>query len=254
MTEAFRTGAGMGWHEHDDDVFLGCELFFRPGYVAQPRRRPGCPRSTRSTAKLAAGGRVADVGCGLGASSILMAEAYPDARVRGSDYHAGSIELARKRAADAGVGDRVTFEVGVGPDLHRHRLRPGRPRSTACTTWATRSAPPARSAPRSPTTAPGCWSSRAQATRGGQPQPGRPRLLRRSPPSSACPTRCPSRAATPRRAGGPGGRAADRDRRGLHPVPRVAETRSTTSTRRDPREQSCGHGSRTSSAASSATG
>jgi 2-polyprenyl-3-methyl-5-hydroxy-6-metoxy-1,4-benzoquinol methylase len=110
ITEAFRTGAGLGWHEHDTDVFTGCELFFRPGYLANLASN-WIPALDGVVARLVAGGRVADVGCGLGASSVLLAQAYPQARIAGSDYHDRSIELARKHAADAGVADRVGFEV-----------------------------------------------------------------------------------------------------------------------------------------------
>jgi SAM-dependent methyltransferase len=123
ITQAFRSGAGMGWHEHDEDVFLGCELLFRPGYTAS-LVSAWLPALDEVEAKLRHGGRAADVGCGLGASSVLLAQAFPDAAISGSDYHAASIELARKRAADAGVADRVTFEVasaqtfaGTGFDL-----------------------------------------------------------------------------------------------------------------------------------------
>ncbi len=123
ITEAFRTGAGLGWHEHDADVFTGCEQFFRPGYIANliPSWIPaldGVPD------KLQAGAKVADIGCGLGASTILLAQEYPNSAFTGSDYHEQSIELARKRAGDAGVADRVSFEVapassfsGTGYDL-----------------------------------------------------------------------------------------------------------------------------------------
>jgi 2-polyprenyl-3-methyl-5-hydroxy-6-metoxy-1,4-benzoquinol methylase len=123
ITEAFRTGAGMGWHEHDGDVFVGTEQFFRPGYHAN-LTTSWVPALDGAEAKLQAGASVADIGCGLGASSVLLAQAYPAARVTGSDYHDGSIELARKRAADAGVAERVGFEVataqtfsGTGYDL-----------------------------------------------------------------------------------------------------------------------------------------
>lgn len=110
ITEAVRTGAGMGWHEHDQDVFTGCEQFFRPGYIAN-LVPSWIPAMDGVVEKLQAGAKVADVGCGLGASSVLLATAYPATHVTGSDYHAGSIELARKRAADAGVAERTSFEV-----------------------------------------------------------------------------------------------------------------------------------------------
>jgi ubiquinone/menaquinone biosynthesis C-methylase UbiE/transcriptional regulator with XRE-family HTH domain len=123
ITEAFRTGAGMGWHEHDEDVFLGCEQFFRPGYIAN-LIPSWIPALDGMQDKLEAGASVADIGCGLGASTILLAQQYPKSRFTGSDYHDKSIELARKRASDAGVADRVSFEVataatvsGTGYDL-----------------------------------------------------------------------------------------------------------------------------------------
>jgi ubiquinone/menaquinone biosynthesis C-methylase UbiE len=123
ITEAFRTGAGVGWHEQDDDVFIGCEQFFRPGYLANlvPSWIPALDDVPE---KLRAGAKVADIGCGLGASTILLAQEYPNSRFTGSDYHDGSIEIARKRASDAGVADRINFEVasasafsGSGYDL-----------------------------------------------------------------------------------------------------------------------------------------
>ncbi|MDQ1616310.1 MAG: hypothetical protein QOJ60_2249 [Actinomycetota bacterium] len=110
ITERFRTGAGLGWHEHDDDVFIGCEQFFRPGYIAN-LIPSWIPALEGVEAKLSAGARVADIGCGLGSSTVLLAQAYPNSVFTGSDYHAGSIELAAKRAADAGVASRVSFEV-----------------------------------------------------------------------------------------------------------------------------------------------
>jgi SAM-dependent methyltransferase len=123
ITEAFRTGEGVGWHEHRGDVFHGCERFFRPGYVAN-LTTSWLPALTGVTDKLAAGARVADVGCGLGTSSRLIAQAYPGAVVTGFDYHDESIRLARKAAAEAGLTDRVSFEVapadrfpGTGYDL-----------------------------------------------------------------------------------------------------------------------------------------
>jgi 2-polyprenyl-3-methyl-5-hydroxy-6-metoxy-1,4-benzoquinol methylase len=123
ITEAFRTGEGVAWHEHNEDVFVGCDAFYRPGYVAElvPNWIPAVDGLHD---KLTAGGRVADLGCGLGTSSVLMAQAYPRTTIVGSDYHPESIELARKKAAEAGVGDRVSFEVataqtfgGTGYDL-----------------------------------------------------------------------------------------------------------------------------------------
>ncbi|GAA1850206.1 class I SAM-dependent methyltransferase [Pseudonocardia ailaonensis] len=110
VTESFRTGTGLGWHEHDEDVFLGCEAFFRPGYVANVTTT-WIPALGDVEERLRGGGRIADVGCGLGASSIIMAQAYPAAAVVGSDYHDGSIAQARERAEAAAVSDRVSFET-----------------------------------------------------------------------------------------------------------------------------------------------
>ena len=110
ITEAFRTGAGVGWHEHHADVFTGCELFFRPNYVAN-LVSSWIPALDGVEAKLVAGAKVADIGCGLGAASVLLARSYPRATIVGSDYHDASIELARKRAADAGIAERAHFEV-----------------------------------------------------------------------------------------------------------------------------------------------
>jgi SAM-dependent methyltransferase len=112
ITAAFRTGAGLAWGDQDQDVIDGCELFFRPGYLAN--LVPGwIPAMDGVEAKLTAGARVADVGCGVGASSVLLAQAYPGSTIVGSDGHEGSIELARKRAADAGVQDRVHFDTAT---------------------------------------------------------------------------------------------------------------------------------------------
>ncbi len=116
ITDAFRTGDGVAWHEHRADVFTGCERFFRPGYVAN-LVTSWLPALDGVSEKLAAGGRVADVGCGLGTSTQLMGAAFPNARVTGFDYHRGSIELARKAAADAGLANRVTFEVAAAADF-----------------------------------------------------------------------------------------------------------------------------------------
>jgi SAM-dependent methyltransferase len=115
ITDAFRTGAGMGWHEHEQGVFDGCERFFRPGYAAH-LVSTWIPALQGVEAKLRAGGHIADVGCGHGASTILMAKAYPRSRVVGFDYHEGSILAARTAAEKAGVADRVRFEVASSKD------------------------------------------------------------------------------------------------------------------------------------------
>jgi len=112
ITEAFRTGAGLGWHRHDQDVFAGCERFFRPGYVANllPAWLPALDGVVE---KLEAGAKVADVGCGLGASTELMATAFPKSAFSGSDYHSGSVDQARQRAGNG----RVRFEVASAQDF-----------------------------------------------------------------------------------------------------------------------------------------
>ena len=112
ITAAVRSGAGMGWHEHDADVFEGCERFFRPGYLAN-LTTAWLPALAGVEDKLRAGAAVADIGCGHGASTLLMADAFPASTFSGSDYHAGSVAEARKKAADAGVGDRVSFEAAT---------------------------------------------------------------------------------------------------------------------------------------------
>ncbi|WP_225924444.1 class I SAM-dependent methyltransferase [Pseudonocardia abyssalis] len=116
IAEAFRTGEGVGWHEQHEDVFTGCELFFRPGYLMN-LVPSWIPALDGVEDKLRAGARVADIGCGLGASTALLAAAYPNSRFSGSDYHAGSVEPARKRAAEAGVAARVSFEVASAQDF-----------------------------------------------------------------------------------------------------------------------------------------
>jgi SAM-dependent methyltransferase len=115
VTEAFQTGKGVGWHEHDSALFIGTERFFRPNYRAHLIKE-WIPALEGVEAKLKSGGRVADVGCGLGTSTILMAQAYPQSTFVGYDYHPESIELARKAAQSAGVGHRVKFEVAKAKD------------------------------------------------------------------------------------------------------------------------------------------
>jgi SAM-dependent methyltransferase len=123
IRENFRTGAGMRWSEHDDYMFQGCERLFRPGYLAN-LVQSWIPALDGVQAKLECGAKVADIGCGHGASTIILASAFPNSRFTGFDAHPGSIERARAHAVDAGVGDRVTFEVassttypGEGYDL-----------------------------------------------------------------------------------------------------------------------------------------
>jgi len=110
IVDSFRSGAGMGWHEHDDGVFHGCEKFFRPGYAAN-LVSTWIPALHDVKEKLAAGARVADVGCGKGASTLLMAKAFPKSRFFGFDYHDKSVEAARASAEREGLSDRVSFDV-----------------------------------------------------------------------------------------------------------------------------------------------
>jgi SAM-dependent methyltransferase len=110
LEEAFRTGEGVGWDEHHPCLFSGTERFFRPGY-AMHLVHDWLPALDGVVAKLEAGARVADVGCGHGASTIIMAKAFPKSQFWGFDYHQGSIEAARKAAERAGVADRCTFET-----------------------------------------------------------------------------------------------------------------------------------------------
>jgi ubiquinone/menaquinone biosynthesis C-methylase UbiE len=123
LTERFRTGAGYGWHEHDDGLFEGCERHFGTLYRSQ-LVDGWLPALDGVVERLATGGRVADVGCGHGASTILMAKAFPAATFVGYDYHEASVATARARTRAAGLDDRVSFEVasaaqfpGTGFDL-----------------------------------------------------------------------------------------------------------------------------------------
>jgi SAM-dependent methyltransferase len=123
IVDAARDGDGFGWGEHGHDVHEGCERFFRTGYNAN-LVESWLPALDGVVEKLERGGNVADVGCGHGASTILMAQAYPNSTFVGTDYHDGSIATARERAEKAGVADRVRFDVtpaaaygGTGYDL-----------------------------------------------------------------------------------------------------------------------------------------
>jgi SAM-dependent methyltransferase len=125
IVEAFRSGSGMGWHEHDHRLFRGTERFFRPGYRAHlvPEWIPALDGVED---KLQRGAKVADVGCGHGASTIIMAEAFPNSRFSGFDYHMPSIDRARQAAGDAGVSDRVVFEAASAMEY------PGRDYDLVC--------------------------------------------------------------------------------------------------------------------------
>src|SRR5215470_12565505 len=110
LAAAFRTGAGIAWHEQDPAVFEGTERFFRPGYTASLTTE-WVPALDGVADRLAAGGRVADVGCGHGVAAILLARAFPQASIHGYDFHDRSVKVARQRAAEAGLGGRIQFET-----------------------------------------------------------------------------------------------------------------------------------------------
>ena len=116
MTDNFRSGQGLEWGAQHPCLFEGTERFFRAGYIGN-LMSAWLPALEGVTAKLERGAKVADVGCGLGASTILMAKAYPKSRFVGFDSHEGSIALARDRAKRAKVDDRVTFEVAKSTDF-----------------------------------------------------------------------------------------------------------------------------------------
>lgn len=111
----FRTGKGLGWHAHDPLLFQGTERFFRPNYRGN-LVSSWIPALEGVEAKLRRGAKVADVGCGLGASTILMAQAFPESGFVGFDYHKASVLAARRRAKEAGVAGRATFKVGRSTD------------------------------------------------------------------------------------------------------------------------------------------
>src|SRR5436305_4888806 len=115
ILDAFRSGEGMGWHEHDHRLFRGTERFFRPGYRAHLIAE-WIPALDGVQEKLERGAKVADVGCGHGASTVIMAEAFPNSEFFGFDYHDASIERAREAAQEAGVDDRITFKVASAKD------------------------------------------------------------------------------------------------------------------------------------------
>ena len=114
-TETFRTGQGRPWGDHPACLFCGTDRFFRPGYQANLIDN-WIPSLDGVEAKLKAGARVADIGCGHGSSTVLMAQAYPNSTIVGIDYHAPSIEAARAKAAEAGVSN-VEFQVAKAQDF-----------------------------------------------------------------------------------------------------------------------------------------
>ena len=109
IADAYKTGKGLGWHEHHNDLFIGTKKFFRPGYLAN-LVGSWLPSLEGVVPKLKAGARVADVGCGLGASTIIMAKAFPKSKFVGYDYHLESIEWARNDSVTEGVTANADFE------------------------------------------------------------------------------------------------------------------------------------------------
>jgi SAM-dependent methyltransferase len=116
ITEHFQKGGGILWGDHDPDLFVGVERFFRPGYRAHLVNE-WIPALTGIKEKLEKGGKVADVGCGHGASTLIMAQAFPNSRFYGFDNHDASIEHAREAAKAAGVSDRVEFQTKAANDV-----------------------------------------------------------------------------------------------------------------------------------------
>ena len=119
IQDAFTNGGGMLWGEHDSDLFVGTEKFFRPGYTAHLVNE-WIPAMTGVKEKLEAGAKVADVGCGHGASTIIMAKAFPNSQFYGYDNHEASILNAQKKAEAAGVSDRVHFSVASASEFPDH--------------------------------------------------------------------------------------------------------------------------------------
>ena len=116
LIDGFRDGTGLGWHEQDQRLFSGTERFFRPGYRTF-LTTSWIPALDGVEEKLKKGAKVADVGCGHGASTVIMAETYPNSTFVGFDYHGASIETARRRAAEAGLDGRISFERAPAQDF-----------------------------------------------------------------------------------------------------------------------------------------
>ena len=218
IEESFRTGAGYGWHQHDEDVFTGCERFFRPGYLMHLLTE-WIPALDGVQAKLERGASVADLGCGHGASTLLMADAFPRSRFVGSDYHTGSIEAARERAAAAGVSDRVRFEVAGAQSLDAHGL--DLVTTFDCLHDMGDPLGAARHVRRSPGRRRHLADRRARRRRHRrvQPQPGRPGLLQLLDVPVRAQRDVAVRRLRPRRPGRRGRDPPGRHRRRLHPVP-----------------------------------
>jgi SAM-dependent methyltransferase len=121
IAKAFKTGKGVGWHEHDARLYGMTDRIFRNGYAAH-LTQDWIPALEGVTARLRSGAAVADIGCGYGSSTILMARAFPASQFVGYDYHEGSIEVAREKAREAGIDDRVRFEVALAKDLTNERF------------------------------------------------------------------------------------------------------------------------------------
>ena len=214
IAEAFHSGAGVGWHEHSHDLFEGCERFFRPGYQHN-LVQSWIPALDGVEDKLRLGARVADVGCGHGASTLIMAEAYPASDFRGFDYHGESIARRHRRRPTSAPGSRSPprrTSRATGYDLVTtfdclHDM--GDPVGAA--------APHPRSARRRRHVA----DRRAVRRRHGrgEPEPGRPRLLRRLDARLHARVALAGGRPRARRPGGRGAPARRRHRRRLHPLP-----------------------------------
>lgn len=121
LADTYKSGKGFGWHEHHNDLFLGTLKFFKPGYIAN-LVGSWLPSLEGVVPKLQAGAKVADVGCGYGASTIIMAKAFPKSKFMGYDYHLESIETARNAAITAGVTENADFEVAMAKDYKSRNL------------------------------------------------------------------------------------------------------------------------------------